>query len=237
MKKRKLLGIVGLSIITLGIYALVWLVKIKKELNSKNKIHIPTIWLLFVPQIIMIVSFILLLVIGLSGNSSPSTSTTTTYNFNSASATNYSFNSSTPAASTSTIASLLIFIFLYFISIILWFGIGFYWFLRFSKAVNEYTDGKMGIGETFLLFWVLQFLGILVLQDTFNDMINEGTIPNGPSQPAAPAAPVPPMSDGPAMPSQPIPSPMATQPDPIVISPPQSVAQPADANSPTSLIQ
>src|SRR5271170_7569464 len=61
MKHRNPLGIVGLSIITLGIYDIYWLVVTKKELNQKTSQHTPTIWLLIAPVIILIVGYILLI--------------------------------------------------------------------------------------------------------------------------------------------------------------------------------
>lgn len=48
MKKRNVLAVIFLPIITLGIYALYWFVKTKGELNQKGA-TIPTAWLLIVP--------------------------------------------------------------------------------------------------------------------------------------------------------------------------------------------
>ena len=48
MKKRNPIAVVLLSFITIGIYALVWVVKTKGEMNSQGA-TIPTAWLLIVP--------------------------------------------------------------------------------------------------------------------------------------------------------------------------------------------
>ena len=48
MTKRSPLAVFVLSIITLGIYALYWLVRTKTELNSSGA-SIPTAWYLIVP--------------------------------------------------------------------------------------------------------------------------------------------------------------------------------------------
>ena len=48
MQKRDPLMVFFLSIITLGIYALVWEVKTKREMNTKGA-QIPTAWLLIIP--------------------------------------------------------------------------------------------------------------------------------------------------------------------------------------------
>ncbi len=48
MKQRSPASVFFLSLITLGIYAIVWQVKTKNELNSKGA-EIPTAWLLIVP--------------------------------------------------------------------------------------------------------------------------------------------------------------------------------------------
>ncbi|HSX47363.1 MAG TPA: DUF4234 domain-containing protein [Patescibacteria group bacterium] len=48
MQKRNPFAVVVFSIITFGIYAIVWQVKTKNELNSRGA-TIPTAWLLIVP--------------------------------------------------------------------------------------------------------------------------------------------------------------------------------------------
>jgi len=48
MQQRNPIGIVLLTIVTLGIYGLVWMVKTKGEMNARGA-AIPTAWLLIVP--------------------------------------------------------------------------------------------------------------------------------------------------------------------------------------------
>lgn len=48
MKNRSVVMVIVLSIITFGIYALVWMVKTKNEMNTQGA-NIPTAWLLIVP--------------------------------------------------------------------------------------------------------------------------------------------------------------------------------------------
>ncbi len=48
MKKRNPLLVLFLSLITLGIYALVWYVLTKNEMNAKGA-TIPTAWLIIIP--------------------------------------------------------------------------------------------------------------------------------------------------------------------------------------------
>ena len=48
MKQRSPLAVIGLTIITFGIYGIVWQVKTKNEMNSLGA-EIPTAWLLIVP--------------------------------------------------------------------------------------------------------------------------------------------------------------------------------------------
>jgi membrane protease YdiL (CAAX protease family) len=50
MKKRSILAVVLLPIVTLGIYSLYWFVKTKGELNAKGA-QIPTAWLLIIPLV------------------------------------------------------------------------------------------------------------------------------------------------------------------------------------------
>ncbi|MBE7450265.1 MAG: DUF4234 domain-containing protein [Kofleriaceae bacterium] len=48
MTKRSVAMVIVLSIITFGIYAIVWMVKTKNEMNSQGA-NIPTAWLIIVP--------------------------------------------------------------------------------------------------------------------------------------------------------------------------------------------
>ena len=48
MTKRSVLSVVALTLITFGIYAIVWTVKTKREM-VKAGAEIPTSWLLLVP--------------------------------------------------------------------------------------------------------------------------------------------------------------------------------------------
>lgn len=50
MKRRGPIAIIALSLITFGIYALVWHVKTKGEMNAKGA-GIPTAWMLIVPLV------------------------------------------------------------------------------------------------------------------------------------------------------------------------------------------
>ena len=51
MKTRSPITVVLLSIVTLGIYALVWQVQTKNEMNRSYAAGIPTAWLILVPII------------------------------------------------------------------------------------------------------------------------------------------------------------------------------------------
>ena len=48
MRNRSVAGVLILSIITFGIYALVWVVKTKAEMNALGA-QIPTAWLIIIP--------------------------------------------------------------------------------------------------------------------------------------------------------------------------------------------
>jgi hypothetical protein len=88
--------------------------------------------------------------------------------------------------------------------------ITFYWFWKFSKAVGQYTNGKMGTGVTFLLLWLLHLIGVALVQDEFNDMIDAGQqggmgMPQmaGPAPAGWPQQPQQPMYNGPIQGMQP----------------------------------
>jgi hypothetical protein len=50
MKRRSVVGVLILSIVTFGIYAVVWAVKTKGEMNALGA-QIPTAWLLIIPLV------------------------------------------------------------------------------------------------------------------------------------------------------------------------------------------
>jgi len=149
MKQRNIMAVIFLSILTLGIYDLFWLVKVKKELNEKTSIHTPSLWVLFAPFIALAVGLIVALV------TMPS--------------------SASDNSATITIVMSLV----YGISILAILPISFYWFFKFSKAVGQYTNGQLNTAVTFILLWILRFIGLAVVQDHFNDMLAAGTTPGG----------------------------------------------------------
>lgn len=178
MKKRNPLAVFLLSIVTFGIYDLYWLAKTRKELNDKTSIKIPSIWILFIPAIIAVVAVIALLIASFAHSGATTTftqvktinGTTTTTTVNTGS-------------SSSLHGAVLIFLIVYIMDMIALVVVGFMWFLKFSKAVNEYTSGKMSTGVTFLLTWFLHLIGVAIVQDAFNGMIDHGQAPG-----VAPAA-------------------------------------------------
>lgn len=176
MKKRNPLAVILLSIVTLGIYDLYWLVQTKKVLNEKTKHHTPSIWLLFSPVLVLIAGYGLLIYSAASPGSGASAGGTAVLSF--------------------------ILVVLGFIGL---FVISFIWFFKFSKAVNEYTQGKMSTAVSFLLLWILHLIGVAFIQDTFNDMLDE---PSNQAQPVMPAQPQP----SPQVPAQAAANPAPAQP-------------------------
>jgi hypothetical protein len=84
------------------------------------------------------------------------------------------------------------------------FFISAYWFFKFSKAVNEYTQEKMGTAVTFLILWLIHLIGVALIQDTFNDMgeVSGGYNPNssGPTPQTVNPGVASPPSIGPSQP-------------------------------------
>lgn len=80
------------------------------------------------------------------------------------------------------------------------FGISLFWFFRFSKAVDEYTRGKMSTAISFLILWLIHLIGVALIQDAFNDMQADGAA----AQPAA--APVPLATEDQSSPPAPAPN-------------------------------
>jgi hypothetical protein len=150
MKNRNPVTVFLLSIVTLGIYDIYWLVQTKKVLNKETKFHTPTIWLLFAPAVLLIPGYV-----GLFINISKQTSDAY-----------YASSSSAPLPHPALFFVSFITIFLGFLSA---FFISAFWFFKFSKAVNEYTRGKMSTAVTFLILWLIHLIGVALVQDAFND--------------------------------------------------------------------
>ena len=139
MKYRNPLVVLLLSLVTFGIYDIYWLVKTKKDLNNKTKLHIPTIWLLFGPPVAIAVFSVGGTLIRL-----------TIYHSN-------------------TLVLLVTALDILALTVIV--PISFYWYLKFSQSVNEYTDGKLNTGLTFILLWILHMIGIAVVQEGINELL------------------------------------------------------------------
>jgi NADH:ubiquinone oxidoreductase subunit 5 (subunit L)/multisubunit Na+/H+ antiporter MnhA subunit len=156
MKKRNPFAVFLLSIITLGIYDIYWLVKTKEVLNKKTKIHTPSIWILFLPIILLIASVIAVFILVGHFNYSTYPSSTNTM----------PINATTATQNREAFVAVMFEIFAW----ILILPVSFYWFFKFSKAINSYTKGKMSTGVAFLLLWILHFIGVALVQDVFNDL-------------------------------------------------------------------
>ncbi len=155
MKHRNPLVVVLLSIITLGIYDLYWLAQSRKILNSSTNYKTPSVWFLIAPFVVVIVSYI-----GLIANMPRRTVYGTT--------------------PTTLHAPLLIWLAILLLGSFVTFVITIWWFFQFSKAVNQYTNGKMTTAVTFLVLWVIHLIGVALVQDAFNDMnVAQKPIANG----------------------------------------------------------
>lgn len=148
MKHRSVMSVIVLSIVTLGIYDLYWLVKVKKELNARTSVHTPTLWLLFLPILLLVPVIILSFIVSSASSGS--------------------------SAGTGSTALILVAEFLAALAFI---PITFYWFFKFSKAVSEYTHGELSTAMNFVLLWLLRFIGMAIIQDKFNDMLAAGGAP------------------------------------------------------------
>jgi NADH:ubiquinone oxidoreductase subunit 5 (subunit L)/multisubunit Na+/H+ antiporter MnhA subunit len=160
MKHRSPIAVFFFSIITLGIYDLYWLVKTKKVLNKNTKYHVPSIWLLIAPWILLIACYI-----GFFASATHSTTnqSNTTYSYGVATQTTSNTKITDRGEFFASLAGL-------FIGWIAFLFISVFWFFRFSKAVNQYTKGKMSTAVTFLILWLIHLIGVALVQDAFNEM-------------------------------------------------------------------
>ena len=115
MKHRSPIAVLLFSIITFGIYSIVWQVKTKIEMNNSGT-QIPTAWLLIVPIV------------------------------------------------------------------------NIWWLWKYSQGVDQITNGKMSAVISFILLFLLGFIGMAIIQNEFNGLAET----SAPSTPVAPTAPAPP---------------------------------------------
>lgn len=199
MKHRSIVAVVLFSIVTLGIYDLFWLASTKKELNVRTHEHVPTMWVLLSPLLLLVLPIIAALAVQ-RGNSSSNAGVTA--------------------------GTLLVFLGVGIVSIA-FLVIPAVWLLKYSKAVNEYTNREISTAVAFILLWILRFIGLAVIQDKFNDMLASGVGPV-----ATTAAPIAAASTAPTSYPQVMPAP-AQQ-----VVQPQGVPQsPVDPTSPGSYNQ
>ena len=219
MKKRNPLSVFFLSIITLGIYDLYWLVQTKKVLNESTTHHTPSIWLLVAPVPLIILGYIGLLI------SIPASTTTT-----------YGTTGISNATNTHTTHPTILIIALA-VMIIGWiasFAISIIWFYKFSKAVNEYTQSKMSTAVAFLVLWLIHLIGVALIQDAFNDMQDSPRPYNNQPPPAMVGSDPQPIVQQPinplvVSPQTVVPSPPPQPPSQTIVSPNQQTDQ---SNSP-----
>ncbi|MBX4190534.1 DUF4234 domain-containing protein [Candidatus Saccharibacteria bacterium] len=164
MKHRNPFAVFVLSIVTLGIYDLYWLASTRKVLNKTTSVKVPSVWLLIAPSLLIFGAIFMVLFSSVQ-NQAESGAT------------------AQPPDGAAAVVGLL-----WFLGIVLVSGISFFWFWRYSKAVHEYTKGEMSFPVAFLLLWILHLIGVVFIQDQFN---------NHPTPVAAAGAgPVPPAPAG-----------------------------------------
>jgi len=66
-----------------------------------------------------------------------------------------------------------------------------YWFYLYSKAVNNVTKGELSTAVTFLLIWLISFIGYAIIQDAFNSVAEASPAPAQQAKPVQ-ASPTPP---------------------------------------------
>jgi len=143
MEKRSPITVALLTIVTLGIYGIIWYVKTKREMNKLGA-DIPTVWLIIIPIV------------------------------------------------------------------------GLYWLWKYSEGVEKVTNGKLSAILCFILMYLVGFVGIAVVQDSFNKI---GEVPMATATatpaPVMPASPIP-TTDTPtaSMPTADLPSAPAVPTDP-----------------------
>jgi hypothetical protein len=135
MKRRNLLAVFILPIVTLGIYMIYWLASTKNEMNKKGE-KVPTIWLIFLPFAALLAVAIAQIIFRFA----------------------YAENG-TEAISALNIFSVLVGV----VSVIALIPMAIYWLVRYCQAVHNLTKGELNFGLNFVLAILLGFVGIPML--------------------------------------------------------------------------
>lgn len=133
MKKRNIIFVSVMSLVTLGIYFLYWVYTTSKEMAAKG-IKVPSFLLIVLPVVAFTGSMISLIVLALSAES------------NSDADTGLKFS--------------VIFFVLAGTSILLFLISGIYWLVKYCEAVEKVTKGKLEAEVNILLFIVLVILSV-----------------------------------------------------------------------------
>lgn len=64
-----------------------------------------------------------------------------------------------------------------------------YWLWKYSVAVDEYTNRRCSAGVAFLLMFLLGSIGSAIVQNYFNEELNDQPVNNNFQQPGQPTAP------------------------------------------------
>lgn len=161
MKKRSIWKMLGLSIITLGIYQLYWYVKTRKEMMALDpKVKILSPWLLVIPALIVIASVVVLFV-SMASNASNLPSYCDTYN-------QYGTTSSLTPQECRVDAEAWPIVFFYISLLLIW-PLTIVWLWGYSKGVEIVTKGKTSFAVALLVLLVVPYgIDILIVQDGFN---------------------------------------------------------------------
>ena len=152
MKQRNPILVALFSIISCGVYALYWFSKTKRVLVDTTNQSIPPVWLLMIPAILSYGLFAILIVFGIR---------------------HHDFMNMT--AATPPPRTFLYLFGLEYLASLIFAAVYIYWFIKYGKAVNSYTNGQLNTAVTFLLLYLLGVIGMAIIQDKFNEMPNEPT--------------------------------------------------------------
>jgi len=145
MKHRSILRLLVLSIVTLGIYQLLWLKQTRDEMVRKGA-KIPPFLMLLSPILAVVGLFALWLMLGVQADA-------------------YGDTLSTSADIGIVVASIVAVISIPLVSL--------YWFYQYCYGVDQVTHGQTSFGISYVLFIVFTLFGVnfiwpFIIQDGFN---------------------------------------------------------------------
>ncbi len=161
MKKRNPILVLILSLITLNFYGLYWLITTRKFLKDRTQVKMSSNFWIIVPIIINALYYISrLLTLASTSNQSNSSAAASL--------------AKAPNPQAAAMAALIILVIM--LIIVIFFAVmEIIWYIRYAKAANQYTQGRINTGITAASLFIIGPIANAILQSQYNNFIDSGS--------------------------------------------------------------